>query len=103
VESLFVPIDNPAPGEIVRRQLYGNLVSRKDPNEILSHFSGNVSQDDMFAFQFDPEHRVGQRFQHCRDSFNCLFFGHAVVALSPPSQKAVSIEELPANFKHCFG
>ena len=86
-QSLFVPIDNPAPGEVVGRELYGNLVSREDTNEILSHFSGNVSQYHVFTFQFDPEHGVGQRFQHCRDYFNCFFFGPALVALSPPSQK----------------
>lgn len=79
-QSLFIPVDNPAPGKVVGRELYGNLVARKYPDEVFPHFPGNMSQDHVFAFQLDTEHRVGQRLQHCRDNFNCFFFGHAVVA-----------------------
>lgn len=79
-QSLFVAIDDSAPGEVVRRKLYGNLVSGEYSNEILSHFSGNMSQYHVFAFQLDPEHGIGQRLQDCCDDFNGFFFGHALVA-----------------------
>ena len=78
--SLFVTIDNSAPGEVVRREFDGNLVSGEYPNKILSHFPGNVSQHHMFAFQFDPEHGIRQRLKDGRDNFDCFFFGHALVA-----------------------
>ena len=56
---LFVAVDDSAPAQIIRRKFDRDLVSRKDPNEILSHFSRDVGQDHVFAFQFDTEHGIG--------------------------------------------
>lgn len=83
-QSLFIPIDYSAPGEVVRRKLNGNLVSGEYPNKVLSHFSGNMSQYHVFALQFDPEHGIGQRLQDCRDDFDGFFFRHALVAYLRP-------------------
>jgi hypothetical protein len=51
--------DTPA-GQIVRGQLDGDLVARKNANEELTHLSGNVGQYPVAIFELYPKHGVGQ-------------------------------------------
>ena len=76
---LFIPIHNPAARQIVRRKLDGDLVSRKNSNEVLSHFSRDVRQHLVLVFQLDAKHRVRQRFDHSSDDFNGVFFRQLLV------------------------
>src|SRR5947208_16666007 len=75
----FVSIyDSPAI-KIIRRELNRNFVSRKNTNEILAHFAGNVRQDLMLVFKFHPEHGVWQRLNHCGHYLNRVFSAHSLL------------------------
>src|SRR6266542_3307912 len=54
----LVPVNDPAPRQVVRRQLDENFVARQDPDEVLSHLARDVRQDLMLVFQLHFEHRV---------------------------------------------
>ena len=58
---LFVAVNDPAPGQIVRTELNRHPVARENANEILPHASRNMSQNLMLVLQLDFEHRVWQR------------------------------------------
>lgn len=56
---LLVPVRYPAAFEVVWRQLYKDLVTGKDPYEILPHFPRDVGQNFMLILvNGDFEHRV---------------------------------------------
>jgi hypothetical protein len=75
-ERLFDPIGYATPGKIVRREFHGNLVSRKDLDEILPHLAGNMGKNHVIIFQLDPEHGVRQRFYDGPFNFYGFFFAH---------------------------
>src|SRR5262249_11013670 len=51
----------------------------QNANEILAHLPGNVRQHLMLVLQFNPEHRIRQRFQHRCHDFNRVFFTHSLL------------------------
>jgi hypothetical protein len=81
VRLSFVPIDYPAATQVVRRQLYKYLVTRKDPDEVLAHLSGDVRQDLVFVLQFHSEHGIGKRLKYCPDYLYRVFFRHKGASL----------------------
>jgi hypothetical protein len=44
--------------QIVRRHLYHNFITWQDPNEMQSHFSGDMRQNAMSIGQLNPKHRI---------------------------------------------
>src|SRR5216684_1676754 len=78
-ENLFVAIDNPAAIQIVWRKLDGDLVPRKDTNEILAHLAGHMRQHFVLVLQLHPEHGVRQWFQNNCHHFNRVFFAHRLL------------------------
>src|SRR5215472_917320 len=78
---LFVPIYDAAAGEVVGGKLHRDLVSRQNPDEVLTHLAGNVRQNLVLVFQFHPEHRIRQRLDHRCHYFNGVLLGISGVAL----------------------
>lgn len=58
---LLVPIRDTTPGEVVRRQLDGDVVAGKDTDIVHAHLTGDMREHRMPVLQLDTEHRVGQR------------------------------------------
>ena len=53
---LLEPIDDPPAVQVVGRKLDQDLVSRQDPDEMLTHLAGNVRQDLVTVFEhFHPK------------------------------------------------
>ena len=61
---LLEAVRDPAAGQIVRRQLNGDLVAREDSYEVLSHLTGNVSKDNMAVLECDTEHGIRERLRN---------------------------------------
>src|SRR3954463_14349917 len=55
--SLLVPVDEPAPGEVVRRELDHEVVLGEDPDVVLAHLAADVGEDLVAVAQLDPEPR----------------------------------------------
>jgi len=47
-------------GQIIRRHLYGYLVTGQDLNKVHSELAGNVSQNGMSIANINIEHRIRQ-------------------------------------------
>src|SRR5215212_2400363 len=71
---LLETVDDPAPSEVVRRQLHQDPVARQDADEMLPHLAGDVCQDLMLVVQLHAEHRVGERLDHHGLDLDRLFF-----------------------------
>src|SRR5713226_4189811 len=74
-QLLLITVHNPAAGQIVRRELHGDFVSRQNADEILAHLAGKVCQNLELVFQLDAEHRVRQRLDHRCHDFNGVLLG----------------------------
>lgn len=74
-EHLLVSIRNSPSGQVIRRELDLDLVPRQNPDVVHPHLARDVSQDLVPIFQFDPEHRVGQRFHNRSLNENGVIFG----------------------------
>src|SRR5271156_2929932 len=70
---LFVAVNDPAPGQIVRTELNRHPVARENANEVLPHASRNMSQNLMLVLQLGFEHRVWQRLHHSCHYLNRVF------------------------------
>src|SRR5215468_7096639 len=88
--SSLVPINDPAPRQVVRRQLHEDLVAGEDADEVLPHLPGDVREHLMLVFQLHLEHRVGQRFHDRRHDLDCLVLGHATYLPRPPAARTKS-------------
>jgi hypothetical protein len=69
--------------QIVRRHLYHNFVAWQDPNEMQSHFSGNMRQNPMSIGQFYPKHRIWQQLNYPAFNFDDVFSRHVKISGSP--------------------
>src|SRR6516165_3080566 len=74
--SLLEPIGDPAPGQVVRRQLDLHAVARQDPDEVHPHLAADVREHLVAVLELHPEHRVGQRLDHRSLDLDRVFFGH---------------------------
>src|SRR5215831_9938224 len=74
--SLLVPVNDPTPRQVVRRQLDEDLVPRQDADEVLPHLARDVRQDLMLVFQLHLEHRVRQRLDHRGHDLDCFVLRH---------------------------
>ena len=80
---LLVAVYDPAPGQIVRTELYRHPVAREDADEILSHASRYVRQNLVLVFKLDFEHRVGQRLYDSCHYFNRVFLRQTLFPILP--------------------
>ena len=71
---LFVSPDNTSFGQIVRRQLDGNFVTRKDTNEVHPQLTTDVSKHLVAIFQFNLEHCVRKLLNNCTFDLNYICF-----------------------------
>src|SRR5262245_903553 len=73
----LVPVDDPAPGQVVRGQLDENAIPREDPDEVLPHLPRDVGEHAVLVLELDAEHRVRQRLDHRGFHLNRLFLRHS--------------------------
>src|SRR4051794_5369287 len=70
-----MPIGDPSAVETVWRELDGDPVAGEDADVVGAHLPRKVTQNRMAVFQFDGEHRIGQRL------FDAPFGGDGVGVL----------------------
>lgn len=58
--GLLVAVGHPSTAQIVRRKLDLDAVTLEHADVVLTHLSGEVSEDLVAVFQLDPEGRVGK-------------------------------------------
>src|SRR4029453_14851698 len=87
---LLVPVNNPPPRQIVRRQLHEHLVAREDPDEVLPHLPRYVREHLMFVLQLHLEHPVRQRLDNRRHYLDRIFLRHAGTAVASRAVNARS-------------
>ena len=63
-------------GEIIGRHFQHDPVSRKDADEVQTHFSGNVGEHSVAVVEFDSEHGVRKQFDDLSRYFDSVFLGH---------------------------
>src|SRR5688572_4372430 len=73
---LATAVDDAPLGQIIGRELDGDLVAREDADVVLAHLSGDVRGDHMSVFQLDSESRVGQGLDDLAIHLNRFFFSH---------------------------
>jgi hypothetical protein len=61
ISRLLVSIGDPTSGEVVRGQFDLDFVSRKDPDVMHAHLSGDVGQHFVAVFELDAKHRIRER------------------------------------------
>jgi hypothetical protein len=62
--GLLVSVGDPASAEVVRGEFHLNLVARQNSDVVHPHFSGDVGQHLVAIIEFDPKHRVRERFDN---------------------------------------
>src|SRR6266545_8254294 len=72
----LVPVDDPAAGQVVRRQLDRHLVPRQDLDEVHPHLARDVGQHLVAVLELHAEHRVGERLDHRALDLDALFLRH---------------------------
>ena len=75
IGGLPVSERNPAPSQVVGRELYLNLVSWSDADVVHSHLAGNVGKHLVSVFEFDTEHGIRQRLNDRAFNQNCVVLG----------------------------
>src|SRR6266508_1970739 len=80
---LLVAVDDPTPGEVVRRELHHDPVLGEDPDVVLPHLAADVREHLVPVGQLDAEHRVRQRFHNgALELDDSLFLRHVLALLS---------------------
>ena len=59
--GLAVAISNAAAREVIWREFDGYAVARQHTDVVRAHFAGEVTENCMTVFEFDPKHGVRQR------------------------------------------
>src|SRR3954452_8409715 len=81
--GLLVPVDDPTPREVVRRELHHHAVLGEDPDVVLAHLAADVGQDLVPVAQLDPEHRVRESLDDgALDLDHTFFFRHVLTSVS---------------------
>src|SRR6185436_20870417 len=81
---LLEPVGDPAPRQIVGRQLDLHPVARQDPDEVHPHLAADVGQHPVAALELHAKHRVRQRFHHRSLYFDRVFFWHPPLSQAAP-------------------
>src|SRR5436190_2587728 len=70
------PVCDPAPGEVVGRQLHPDTVAGQNPDEIHPQLAADVGENPVAVLELDREHRVGKRLDHRSFHFDRVLLGH---------------------------
>src|SRR2546426_3890378 len=74
---LLESVRDPAPREVVRRQLDLDAVAGQDADEVHAHLAADVREHPMAALELHAKHRVRQRLHHRAFDLDRVFFRHA--------------------------
>ena len=74
---------DPAPGEIVGRELDRHPVTGKNLDIVHPHLSRDKPQDYMSVLEFHPKGSIWEVFDHLSLHFNQIFFCHPTLPYSP--------------------
>jgi hypothetical protein len=84
--------------EIVRRNFHDHTVTRHNPDEVLSHFSGNVRHHLMAVLKLNAELSVRESFDDVTFDLNCFFLRHSEFFFRPfPKSDAGNRPEFMTN------
>ena len=75
---LFIPENDPSPGQIIRAHLHSHFITRQNPDIIHSHLTWNCRQYFMTIFQLHPEHCIGKGFDNWSILFYKWLFTHTI-------------------------
>src|SRR5437899_425730 len=75
-------VRDPAPREVVRRQLDLHPIAREDPDEVHPHLAAYVREHPVTVVQLHSEHRVRQRLHHGPFDLDRVFLRHFRVSTS---------------------
>ncbi len=81
--STFAVDDSPF-GQVIRRDFNRDTVSGHDPDEILAHLTGNMSQNFVTALKFDHELSIRERLNDAPFRADGFLFGHTDLLPQPP-------------------
>jgi hypothetical protein len=65
-------------GEIVGRNFDGDTITRNNADEVLSHFSRDVAEENMVVGQLDPKKRSRKHIHYYSITCDTVVFGHVV-------------------------
>src|SRR5207248_3814590 len=85
-----VPVDDPAPREVVRRELHEHPVPGQDPDVVHPHLAGDVGEDLVTVVELDAEHRVRERLDHRSLDLDRILLGH-----TPPGSRYPEHAKMP--------
>ena len=74
--SLFCPVNNSSPCQIIGRQLNRHPVARQDLDKMHPHLTGDMGQDTVTVFQFHTKHGIRQGLNHLAFNLYCFLFRH---------------------------
>src|SRR5581483_7981923 len=94
---LSEPIRDPAPRQVVRRQLDEHTVARQDLDEVEADLPGNVREDLVAVRQLHLEHRVRQGLADDALHLNRVLFGHALLPWTSPGESIYQMSPGPSN------
>src|SRR3954447_19614068 len=81
-QSLLVPVDDAAAGQVVRRELHDDAVLRQDADVVLAHLAADVGENPVTVRELDAEHGVRQRLDDPALDLDGPFFLWHVLHLS---------------------
>src|SRR6059036_4012193 len=73
---LLESVRDPAPREVVRRQLDLHAVAGQDTDEVHPHLPADVREHLVPVLELDPEHRVEQKLDYHPLDLDRVFFRH---------------------------
>src|SRR4051812_36003934 len=95
VGCLLVPVDDPTPREVVRRELYHHAVLGEDPDVVLAHLAADVGQDLVPVAELHPEHGVRESLHDGALDLDHTFFFRHVLTSGRCSSRLPSAREPP--------
>src|SRR3954447_25834224 len=93
--SLLVPVDDPTPREVVRRELHHHAGLGEAPDVVLAHLAADVGQDLVTVAELDPEHRVRESLDDGALDLDHTFFFRHVLTSGRGSSRLPSTREPP--------
>ena len=83
---LPLSIDDSTLGEVIRREMHGDGVSRQDSDVVLPHSPRDVGENGVIVLESHPKQRVRQRLGYDRLDFDRFFLGQTFSLSSELSQ-----------------
>lgn len=84
--KLAFPVNDPAFGQIVRREFHPNPVPRHDADKVLAHPTGDVCHNDVSTFDLNAKSSIGQGLRHSALDLECFFLLFCHTRLCPVNE-----------------